>query len=115
MENNNYSYTLLHEIEDIFNDEIDIIIDLQEDNSKYHVTFVTYKRVQELMNDENKLIYYSNIILIESLTEENINYSIKNAIDNGIYLSVFYPINNISINKLNRKFDIEQEAIDNVG
>ncbi len=109
MENNNYSYTLLHEIDDIFNDEIDIIVKFKNDNSKFHVTFLTYQKVEELMREEHNFILYSNTILIKSLTKENIEDSLKYTIDNNMYLNIFYPINDISIKKLNEKFDLEKE------
>lgn len=104
----NFTFELLHKIDNVLNDEIDVIVNLLEDKSKYHVTFVTYIRAKEIF-EENRISLFSNTIFIEKLTEEEIQKSLKYVIDELIYQSIFYPINLQSIKKINRKYSIEQE------
>ncbi len=103
----NFSFELIHEVEDKFIDEVDVIV-LLNDESKYHVTFVTYQKANEYFKDKS-LSIFSNTLFVEKLSEKTISESLDYVINNGIYISVFYPINTISVEKLNDNFDLERE------
>ncbi|MBF0598194.1 hypothetical protein [Faecalibacter rhinopitheci] len=87
-----FKSTILHPIYDPINDEVDVIVHIESHYTKFHVTFITYKRAQEIFK-ENSLSIFTNTLFVERLTKENIHCAIKYVIDERLYLSIFYPIN----------------------
>ena len=103
-----FSFRILHPIYDVLNDEVDVIVDIAANQTKFHVTFVTYIRAQEIFK-ENPLSIFSNTLFIDKLTEEDISKALKYVIDERFYLSIFYPINEQAKIALFNKFDQEKE------
>ena len=103
-----FSFKYLHPIYDILNDEVDVLVDIESNQTQFHVTFVTYLRAQEIFQ-ENPLSIFSNTLFIEKLTEEDISKALKYTIDEGFHLSIFYPINEQARIALFKKLDQEKE------
>ena len=104
-----YITTILHPIYDPINDEVDVIVDFDLNHAKFHVTFVTYKRAQEIFS-EKSLSTFTNTIFVEQLTQETIHHAIKHVIDEHIYLSIFHPINEQARIALFRKLTFEKKV-----
>ena len=103
-----FSFKNLHPIYDILNDEVDVLVDIESNQTQFHVTFVTYLRAQEIFQ-ENPLSVFTNTLFIEKLTEEDISKALKYTIEKGLYLSIFYPINEQARIALFKKLDQEKE------
>ena len=87
-----FTFNILHPIYDAINDEVDVHVEIALNQTKFHVTFVTYKRAEEIFREKSFSVF-TNTLFVEKLTEEQLHRALKNSIENGKYLSVFYPIN----------------------
>ena len=82
----------LSEVKDIFNDNIDVFVKLEDGNS-YSVVVTTPKNIMEYM--ENNYLGYIPAshpkIIVKSLTEENIYEAIKSySEENAFWLKLLY-------------------------
>lgn len=103
-----FSFKILHPIYDPINDEVDVIVHVSLNQTKYHVTFVTYIRAQEIFK-EKPFSVFSNTIFIEQLTENEIKKALENLIENQAGSSFFYPINEQARIALFKKLESEKE------
>lgn len=104
-----FTCRILHPIYDPSNDEVDVFVALDAVQMEYHVTLITYQRAQEVFM-ENPFSIFSNTLFVQSLTEASIHQALKYVIEEGLYLSVFYPINEQARIALFRKFAEEKKV-----
>lgn len=103
-----FSFEILHPIYDVLNDEVDVVVNIKTNQTKYHVTFVTYQRAQEIFK-EHPYSLFSTTIFVERLTEEEIQKALKDVIERNSASTFFYPINEQARINLFKKLEQEKE------
>lgn len=104
-----FTCTILHPIYDPINDEVDVVVGIDSNQTEFHVTFVTYKRAQEIFSEKSVSIF-TNTLFVERLTEEDIHRALKHVIDEHVYLNIFHPINEQARIALFRKLTLEKKV-----
>lgn len=95
----NFRIEILHEINDVFDDNVDVYVILPN-NEKYVATFFTLKNIATIMSRHRKsgesssgtYFWSSDMIIVQSLNEADIKATIEDLLETDYLESVFMKI-----------------------
>lgn len=104
--------TPLDEIVDPFNDNIDVLVELDDGNC-YTTVVITPKNISQLINVGNNMYLEPGppMVIVNKLSHETIQVALESFCDgNAYWLKEYYMSGNFDINLLDKKIlDIKQE------